>query len=164
MASKPTWISADDALFIQQGISISVASRDVRHVPSLSRAVGCRISDDGKQLDVIVLHSQSESLLSDIDRTGVIAVVFSQPTTHRSLQIKGTDAVKGVASELHAELTRSYTSAFAAELAQLGFGADFSARMFAWEANDLRVIRFTPCDLYQQTPGPHAGDRLVQQP
>jgi len=164
MASKPTWISAEDAAFIQQGISITVASRDVRHVPSLSRALACRISPDGKQLEVVVLQSQSESLLLDLRKSAAIAVVFSQPTTHRSLQIKGSDAEVTQADSEHVQLALDYTAAFGGELAQLGFGPEFRARMFAWEAGDLRVVRFTPHDLYLQTPGPNAGARLEEQP
>ena len=34
-------------------------------------------------------------MLDDIAANGMIAVVFSQPSTHRTIQLKGTDARRG---------------------------------------------------------------------
>ena len=52
------------------------------------RAVGSRISADGREVTVYLRRSQSEQLLGDIAQTGEIAVVFSVPSTHQTLQLK----------------------------------------------------------------------------
>lgn len=153
----------EDAAFIQQGISICVASRDVRHVPSLSRAFACRIAADGKIL-LILSRSHSVQLVHDIERSARIAVVFSQPTTHRTLQIKGSDARLLTVTPADIECLQRSETAFAQELARIGFAADFVRRMFECDHDDLRVISFTPDDVFLQTPGPNAGARRESNP
>jgi len=162
--SPPAWISPDDAEFIQLGISITVASRDVRHVPSLSRALGCRITADGRQLELVMIRPQGETLFRDLEKTGAIAVVFSQPTTHRTLQIKGSDAVIRPGDADDMALARRCGQEFAEEIGKIGFPGHFTQRMFQCDQNDLCVVRFTPADLFQQTPGPNAGARLEIRP
>jgi hypothetical protein len=44
----------DVAAFIQGGVSITVASRDERFVPSIAKAVGCRVGDDGTTVTVLM--------------------------------------------------------------------------------------------------------------
>lgn len=151
-------ISSDDAAFIQQGVSICVASRDVRHVPSLSRALACRI--DGEQLHLVLSRSQCVALVRDIEKSREIAVVFTQPSTHRTLQIKGHDAKVLPANPDDIELTRQAEAGFALDLEKIGFGHAFVRRMFACDNEDLCVVRFTPSDVFVQTPGPNAGNRL----
>ncbi len=159
-ASAPSLLRPDDAAFIQQGISISVASRDVRHVPSIARALGCRLTDGGRQVRLLLVRSHSETLLRDVEKSGQIAAVFTQPTTHRTLQIKGSDARVQPASADDLELVRFSEAAFGREILPLGFSADFNRRLFAHAPDDLCAVTFTPADIFQQTPGPNAGARL----
>ena len=157
---SPTWISPEGAAFIQQGVSINVASRDVRHVPSISRALGCRIAPDGRTLDIILNATQCETLIRDLQKTAAIAVVFSQPTTHRSLQIKGCDAVVKPATDADCDLVAFTRTAFGSEIAPLGFPPAFCDRLFMHGPDDLCVVTFTPDAVFQQTPGVGAGARL----
>lgn len=160
MPPAPALLNPDDAAFIQQGISITLASRDVRHVPSITRALGCRLSADGSLLELLLVRSQSETLLRDVEKTGRIAVVFTQPATHRTLQIKGSDARVRKATAADEELARTSQEAFAGEIQPLGFSRAFNDRLFAHAEADLCVVSFTPVDLFQQTPGPQAGTRI----
>lgn len=150
----------DDAAFIQQGLSISVASRDVRHVPSIARALGCRLSPDGQTVRLLLVRPQCETLLRDLEKTRQIAAVFTQPTTNRTLQIKGVDARVQAATAEDLALARCSEEAFGGEIGQLGFAREFNQRLFAFAPADLCAVTFTPADLFQQTPGPHAGERL----
>lgn len=155
-------LSADNLAFIQKGISISVASRDVRQVPSLSRALACRLSDDGSQLRIAVARSQSADLLRDLEKCRAIAVVFTEPSTHRTLQIKGRDATIGPMQPADQQAVASSAAAFAADILPLGFDQEFTARLFALEPDDGVVVSFTPETVFEQTPGPHAGAPLEQ--
>lgn len=162
MSSSPlsSPLRPDDAVFIQQGISICVASRDVRHVPSLSRALGCRVDGVGNSLRLVLVKSQSEALVRDLDKSGLIAAVFTQPTTHRTLQIKGSDARILAATPDDEALAQLSMNAFAAEILPLGFSAEFTRRLFHYSLADLCVVTFTPQDVFSQTPGPNAGARM----
>lgn len=162
-ATTSPLLRPEDAEFIQQGISICVASRDVRHVPSLSRAFACRIAADGK-LHLILSRSHSIQLVNDLQKSAQIAVVFSQPSTHRTLQIKGSDAQLLPPTPADIESLQHSEKAFTQELAPIGFAADFVRRMFECEDDDLCVVCFTPVDVFLQTPGPHAGERREANP
>src|SRR5262245_14103009 len=78
--------------FIASGVSIFVASRDISIVRTLVRALGCRIAPDRQRISVFVASFQCLALLQDVRATRVFAAVFSQPSTHRTIQLKGTDA------------------------------------------------------------------------
>ena len=155
-------LSPDNLAFIQQGVSINVASRDVRRVPSLTRALSCRLDDAGCKLRIALARSQSVDLLRDVEKSGAVAAVFTEPSTHRTLQMKGIDA-REVALEPADQvcLERAHI-AFAAEIGKLGFDAAFTARLFHVAPDDLVVLAFTPQTLFQQTPGPQAGELLGQ--
>lgn len=80
------------AAFIQGGVSIVVAGRNDALVGDVIRGCGCRVSADRRRVTVLVDPARSEALLDDITSNRMIAVVFSRPSTHRSIQLKGTDA------------------------------------------------------------------------
>lgn len=157
-------LSADNLAFIQKGISISVASRDRRLVPSLSRALACVQSEDSTQLRLVLVASQSQDLLRDINAGSAVAVGFTEPSTHRTLQIKGRDARVEPLSNLDREALARSKKAFGHEIGQLGFDDAFNQRFFHAEPHDLVVIAFTPEVVYQQTPGPGAGGVLKPDP
>ena len=79
---------------VAKGVSAIVASRDAALRPSIMRAVGSHISGDGQEVTVYLRRSQSEQLLQDIAHTGEIAVVFSVPSTHQTLQLKARRATQ----------------------------------------------------------------------
>lgn len=157
-------LSADNLAFIQKGISISVASRDVRHVPSLSRALACRVSDDGSRLRLVLARSHSHDLLRDLEKSRAIAVVFTEPSTHRTLQIKGSDATLESPTPVDLAIIASSREAFGADILPLGFSREFTERLFAIEPADAVVVTFTPQTVFQQTPGPQAGAPLEPSP
>lgn len=160
----PPWLSTDDARFICQGLSITLASRDLRHVPSIARGLASKISDDGEQLIVLVRRSQSESLLADVERSGHIAVVITEPSTHRTLQFKGRNAVVVDCEAGDLALVDASRCHFGADILPLGFSETFTRLLFDCDPGDLCRVRFTPRDIYQQTPGPDAGRRIGPDP
>ena len=161
--SAPNWLSTDDAHFITRGLSITLASRDLRHVPSLSRALACRFSDDGRQLILILSRQQSTDLLRDVVTTGHLAVVITEPSTHRTLQLKGSDATVSAIADDDLEVIEQSRTHFGADILPLGFDAAFNQRLYACARNDLCRILVTPTDVFQQTPGPAAGERIGPQ-
>ena len=89
-----------------------------------------------------------------------IAVVFSRPSTHRTLQLKADDARVRAATSDEAAIVATYVEAFGREIASLGH-TDVQARtLFAFRADDLVAIDFTPNAAFEQTPGPKAGSPL----
>ena len=152
-------LDAGHAAFIQGPVSVIVASRNAELVADVVRGCGCRVSRDRRQLTVLVEPGRASTLLDDVAANGMIAVVFSQPSTHQTIQLKGTDArvVRVTAADRAA--ARQHLRDWSADLGRIGFDAPFSAALHGG-TGELAAIRFTPTAAFQQTPGPAAGQPL----
>lgn len=145
--------------FISSGVSMSMAARDVRNVPSLARAYGCRLQADGR-LAVFVAPSQAAALLRDVASTQVVAVVFSRPSSHETIQIKGADARMRPLEEGELQLAQQLTELLLQDILTLRFHEQGVRTMLTIAADDLVAVVFTPSAVFGQSPGPRAGERL----
>ena len=157
-----TTLNDEQVRFIESGVSISAASRDVRRVPSVSKVVGCRVAADRRQVTVLVDAAQAGQLLRDVDVSKALAVVFCLPSSHRTLQLKGRDARQVALAPGDAELAAHHREAFAEDLLPLGYALPFARATHEFQVEQLRALCFTLSDLFEQTPGPNAGSRLEQ--
>lgn len=81
----------------------------------------------------------------------------SRPTTYRSVQLKGTATAVANPSAAQLEAAHRHVEAFAAEVA--GFGIPLEgARAFL--GRELVAVTIAVRELYDQTPGANAGQRL----
>ena len=155
-------IDAQLAAFITGGVSIVAASRGPRNAPVIARAAGCRASADPARVTLLLARSQAGALLEAAEATGAISVVFSQPSSHRSYQLKGADARVEPPAPGDAALLARYADAFAADLCPLGY-AEQMVRALVWApAGDFAALTFTPSAAFDQTPGPRAGSALAR--
>ena len=152
----------DEALaaFLQTGVSINVGSRSAGNVPMLARANGCRVAADRRTVTVLLAGAKSAALLDAVRASGAIAAVFSEPPTHRTIQLKGTDATVGAATEEDRTLSARYLDAFARVLAPLGYPEPVFRALLWADPADLVAVTFTPSAAFDQTPGPRAGAPL----
>jgi hypothetical protein len=162
----PLVLPEDTARFLQSGLSIIVGSADGDGNPSLGRALACRVTaraDAAQSMVELFLVSQKAlELLDDLRRPAPIAVAFTQPSTHRTLQIKAprADLTPLQAGDLD-WIDRSQRDFIAdvnrimggdqAELIRTALGAarDVDVRLVVW-----------PTAWFEQTPGPRAGQIL----
>ena len=157
-------IDKTQAAFLQGGVSISAASSGAHPFPSLCRVLGCQVAPDRRELTVLVAQSQAAQLLEDVRRSGRLSVVFSQPSTHRTLQIKGEGARIAAASAQDLEAVRHHRDAFVAEVAPLGFAEALLRLLLACEDEDIVAISCMPSAAFDQSPGPRAGSALQARP
>ena len=146
---------------VDRGVSVIVASRDAAFRPSIMRGVGSAISADGTQVTVYLRRSQSRQLLEDIAATGQIAVVFSDPASNQTLQVKADTARIRAAEPQDQAVLRRYLVAMQHAVGQGGYGADYVAAMLSAPPQDLVAVEFTPQTAFDQTPGPKAGAPLT---
>ena len=137
-----------------------IASSDGALEPDVVRGCGCRVSRDRRQVTVLVEPSRAGTLLADIAANGRVAVVFSQPSTHRTIQLKGSDASIVKVTPSDRAIAVRHLAAWKEELSSIGYTPDFAGALRG-PAEHLAAIRFTPSAAYQQTPGPGAGQRLA---
>ncbi len=124
------------------------------------RGVGVRVSEDGSDITVYLARSQSRQLLQDIADTRRVAVVFSAPTSHLTVQVKSSKVwLEDCDAAADADLAR-YLDAMEQEIAGVGFDAPFTRAMLAYRRDDLVALRLVPEQAFDQTPGPHAGAAL----
>lgn len=159
--ARQSVLDAEHAAFIvQPGISMSAASRAAGNVPRLGRLLGCRVAPDRSRITVLLPGDQLPELVQALRESGAIAAVFSEPATHRTIQLKGTDARLEPPAPGDPELSARWADGFVAALAPYGIGEPL-VRAFIWCAPDaLLAVSFTPCAAFQQTPGPGAGAPL----
>jgi hypothetical protein len=145
---------------IRRGLSCIVGSRDAQLRPSVMRAVGSRVSDDGREITVFLSRPQSRQLLQDIAACGQLSVVFGQPSTHRTVQLKATRATQRAATEADRPTLQAYLAAMEVEIASIGFPPEYTRAMFSHDLTEVVAVTFSPEQAFEQTPGPRAGTRL----
>jgi hypothetical protein len=153
-------LDEDHASFIQGGVSVVVATRDEALVPQVARGCGCRVSRDRRRVTVLVEPARVGTVLEDIAASGLVAVVFSQPSTHRTIQLKGTDARLVRVTAADRAVSARHLESWVDELVRIGYQRDFARAVRGLADRNLAAISFTPTSAFQQTPGPGAGERL----
>jgi hypothetical protein len=157
---SPPVLDENNAAFLQSGLSISVGSRDAGHIASIARAVACRVSPDRRRVTVFIPERPAEKVLADIRDCGAIAACFSEPKTHRTIQLKGVDAKVAPLEEGDAALVARQAEGLVAEMKRLGYAEALMRAIFSARAEGLAAIVFTPSAGFAQTPGPRAGSKL----
>jgi hypothetical protein len=162
-------ISVAFAAFLEGGMSINVAARNARNVPSIARALGCRFSRDRRRLTVFLSRAQAAAVLADLRGNGAVAVVFAEPSTHESWQFKGGDAREEPLARGDAGRIRAYVETFVQGVRPLGHPPDLIRLLFAGPREapvpaDWAAVAFTPTAVFTQTPGQAAGEPLRSDP
>ena len=148
----------DDLLaLIARGVSCIVGSRDESLRPSIMRAVGSQVTDHGAAITVYLSRSQSRQLLQDIASTGHVAVVFSEPASHRTVQLKARAASIRAATEADRPALDRYLASMEHEIGRVGYPVQIARAMLAYRLEDVVAVSFTPEQAFDQTPGPRAG-------
>lgn len=153
-------LDSDSAAFIQTGVSISIAACSTDRMPCMSRGLGCKILDGGRQLAVFVKCSQSAELLENIRATGRVANVFNLPSSNRTLQLKGVDARVSPFDPADLPLIEAHITEFLDEVIPFGMTEAMIRALFSHSLDDLVAIVYSPSAAYTQTPGPKAGEPL----
>lgn len=157
---RPIPLADEHLALLRSGVGVSIASRSHDHLPNLMRAIGHRLEPSG-EITVFVSRADAAGVLDDLRANGAIAVVFSQPTTNRTLQMKGALVTIAAASDADLRAALSCREATAAELQAVGFGSDFARHLLDFLPEDLVAVRFAPEAAFDQTPGPKAGAQLA---
>src|SRR5215813_5855281 len=119
--SESMQLPETDADFIQGGVSIIASSRTSENIPVMGRAVGCRVSVDRRTVRLLFRTSSVSDFLEGIRSSRQIAAVFGLPSTHRTIQLKGTDAAVVPVQKPDLQIAGRYVDRIAAEVSPLGF-------------------------------------------
>lgn len=151
-------LTAELAAFCQSGLSIVVGTRDPDGRPVAARAIGCRIDGSGR-VRVLLAAASAPRVLAAICRDGAVAVTFTRPFDHRSIQLKAPRAEATTPDPGDGALAAAQGAALAATLVTAGYAPDLCAVYVAFDT--LAAFDFVPTEAFVQTPGPSAGSPLA---
>lgn len=145
---------------LRRAVSVIVATRDAALQPHVVRALGFRLDAATGRVAVLLDEAASSEVVADARANGQVAVVFSEPSTHCSIQLKGRDARIEPTHESDGEIVAAYVRRMVGELGSIGFPAELVQGLFGGPSGHLVVLAFTPTEAFEQTPGPAAGQQL----
>jgi len=154
--SSASCLHPDIAAFLDLGLSIHVGACDAAGQPQLARGLAVRVLGD-TTVEVLVPSLGAAALIAAVGDAGQVAVVCCQPTTHRTLQLKGGQAAARPARPADwPQLSRNRRD-FGSEIEAYGFGDDYTSAWFDAADGGFHGIVFQPSGAWNQTPGPAAG-------
>jgi hypothetical protein len=161
MGSALSQLSPDLVAMMARGVSVQVASRDARLRPSVMRAMASAVDAQAGTVTAWLSRRQAGQLLADVAATGRVAMLFSEPSTHRTVQLKASGAQLRDASEADRAQLARYLASMEHEIGLLGYAAPLVRAMFAARIEDLVALTIAPEEVFEQTPGPKAGALLA---
>jgi hypothetical protein len=150
-------IPDDLATFLVSGISFYVGTRDAELEPHGTRAWALAVADDREHAVVFVPERAASRILSNLEDNGRIAIAASRPTDHRSCQLKGTFIEARPCLPAERDEVARQADGFLCELETIGIPRTLTA---AWTIWPCVAVRLRVEHVYEQTPGPGAGDAL----
>jgi len=157
----PSLVSREVAAFLESGVSLLVGSRDARLVPESIRAVGARIESGAEEVTIFLPLAPAARTLANLRENGRIAVCFSRPDDHRSVQLKGRVVSVREADETDRLSIERYRQLLSMGLRAVGVPPRLTRRFAHWPAT---AVRFRVQAVFVQTPGPGAGAPLAAAP
>jgi hypothetical protein len=153
---------ADDLTeLFESGVSILVGTRDASFVPEAMRGCGAIVHPDRRHITVFLPTSVSERTVANLRDNAQVAVAFSRVLDHASIQVKGRVEDIRPATETDRDVIARYHVAFAEMIYMAGIPRARTRTMNVWPSV---AITFEVTDIFEQTPGPRAGERLGSRP
>lgn len=148
----------DDGLreFIEAGVACQLATADLDGRPQAGYAWGPRVNTDGT-LTIFLETQRAAKRLANLMLNPKLAVIFADPVSYRSAQLKGVWLATSAASEEDRAWVRRHREMFSSNVVLIGESADAVRNMHMADIVrlDLRVEA-----AFDQTPGPGAGRPL----
>jgi hypothetical protein len=145
--------------FCQSGVSVMVAACSPGEVPVVGLGCGSRMLADGR-MRVLLMRSRNEGLIAMVERGGNLAATFTRPYTHRSIQVKGSEATLASPSPQDRLAAVAQCDGLRRELIEVGYPPGFSGAFCQIDAEDVVAIDLVIASAFVQTPGPGAGAEL----
>ena len=125
--------------------------------PAVARALAAEVLDDGR-LRVLLDREAGREVVQAIKQTGQVALAMAQPSTHRTLHLKGRDATLAPAGPELQPLLAERCESFVREIERFGFDRETVAKFwYDVPDGDLVAVTFSIAGAWDQTPGPGAG-------
>lgn len=145
--------------FIQSGVSVIVGVVGPDGRAQAGRALATRILTGGA-IRLMYPEEGNAAITASAQAGGPIAVTFSAPISHRTIQLKAPSSRLEQLESQDRINVDAQMDAFAGVLRALGFPPPFIESFCANRSKSISVLSFVPQAAYEQTPGPGAGREL----
>lgn len=153
-------IDTDIAVLLEGPVMILLSTRDSGHRAGIARGSGVRFDRRNGQIHVLLCRSQWPDVADNAATGAPIAVTIARPNDYRACQIKGVIKSVAPASREEQQRATAYVTRMLEVMGELGVTRLQLSHTLTDQ--DLIQISFLPTDLFAQTPGPGAGQRLGQ--
>ena len=150
-------ITEQTARFLESGLSITVATRDGALQADGTGAWAARVHADRTRITVFLYEEAARRMLDNLDSHPEIAVLFDQPASHRACQVKGLYLASRRARPSERTLVDRQVEGCAVALEAIGIPR---AMMAGWKTWPCLALEMRITHLFEQTPGPGAGEPL----
>jgi len=160
VAGAPSLIDAEWTRFLRGPVSAMLGTADTMAVPDATRLAGVAVLD-GRRLRVL-LAADARTARANAVAGARVAVLVTDITTYRSVQWKGR-VVSATEERTPGDLAlvHGHVEAFGKAGPRVGIAAEMIAGLFPREVVPLLVEVDA---VYDQTPGPHAGQSISARP
>ncbi len=153
-------LSEEIATFLATRASLVLSAASESLVPELCLAIACLPSPDRRRLRVIFDRRSAGPLLALIPGSGLVALVGSQLITMRTVQVKGSGATIEPLPTTERPLVAESVARMGIEFEKIGFHHPYPVTLLDYDPAELCCVAFTPTAVFDQTPGPQAGQPI----
>jgi Pyridoxamine 5'-phosphate oxidase len=156
-------ITAELKAFLESGVSVVVGTRDTDLTPEITRAWGLLVSKDRKSISLCVPLATSHKTFDNLAGNGQIAVCCCLPTSYKTVQLKGQRVETADPSRADLAAVEKHREAFGRLNEHIGVPRQRYETFWRRELETSPVLvklRFSPEQIFDQTPGPDAGSPL----
>ncbi|HEX4823046.1 MAG TPA: hypothetical protein VFV19_01915 [Candidatus Polarisedimenticolaceae bacterium] len=150
-------VSHEIAEFFEAGHSLHIGTRGADLQPSGTRAWAVEVSADRAHMTVFVMTAGAVALRRDLEGQPEVALTCGRVDDHVTWQAKGHCVEVRPARVAERERVTRQAETFRDHLATIGITRDLTA---GWRYWPCIAVRFKVAELFNQTPGPGAGERV----
>jgi hypothetical protein len=145
-------------IFMDDGVSVVLATVDADGIPSCCRGVAVTSRDGFETLTIYVPATTAQETIANVATTRRVAVSATKPLSHQSVQVKGITRGVRLAPASDEEFVRAKLGTFAEVLDQIGLPQRVTRSIAQWPAF---AIDISIEEIFDQTPGPKAGNAVA---
>ena len=142
--------------FLESQVAVQAGTADASGRPAIVNAWGPRVNRDGT-ITVFFDTRRAAQPLANLATNPRIALVFGDPITYKSVQVKGRWLATLAASVADLEWVQRHRELFASATVLVGDSPDSMRNMWGEE---VTRVDLAPEAAFDQTPGPNAGATL----
>jgi len=146
--------------FLANPVMVVASVRDSQGHAAIARCMGVRLNAGHAPVEVFISRTQWRRAVDALAPGSLIAVTVCRPESYETYQMKGAVAAVALPDAEGLAFAADYCRRITDHLLSLG---PVLRQVRCWiTTQDLICVRIRPERLFNQTPGPNAGNLLAQ--